>query len=89
MDNISFFLEKYANLGYKENKIKEIVANTVKEICLVELKKEQIKIQNNNIKIEIVGPEKSEIFINKEKILNKIKNKIEKTGENFYKEDIK
>ena len=89
MENISFFLEKYSKLGFKESKTKEIIIDSVKEVCFVELNKDQIKIQNENIKIETEGVEKSEIFINKEKILNKIKEKIEESGLFFHKEEIR
>jgi hypothetical protein len=71
MNNISLYLSKYLKLGFKDNKIKDLMAESIKEICDFEIDPKKIKIQNENLIIDVIGPEKSEIFINKEKIIKK------------------
>ena len=88
MNNISLFLQKYLSLGFKEEKIKNIIIETIKEVCNVEITKKQIKVTDQNINIEVFGAEKSEIFINKDKITEQIKSKISENGYNFSDREI-
>lgn len=83
MNNISLYLSKYLKIGFKDNKIKETFAESIKEVCDFEIDPKKIKIQKENLIIDCVGPEKSEIFINKENIIKKFGEKISELGYDF------
>lgn len=80
MNDISFYLKKYSNVGLESKTIKESVISSIKEICNIDIEYENIKINNKNLVINVLGPEKTEIFINKEKIQENIIKKINKKG---------
>lgn len=80
MQSIVFYLQKYSNLGFKESKIKNLLIESIKEVCNLEIDDTQIKILDNSIKISAIGAPKSEIFINKEKISEIFKQKMSDEG---------
>lgn len=82
MEKISFYLERYSNIGLKEKKIKNLLIESIKELCDINLLEEEIKISNNIIKINVSGVIKTEIFIKRENIKDLFYKKIE---ENSYK----
>ncbi len=72
MEQISFYLKKFENFGLKENNIKKVVVDCVRDIAGVEISDDDIEVSDNRIKINRTGVEKTEIFINKTKIEAKI-----------------
>lgn len=72
MQQISFYLKKFERLGLREKIIKDIVIDVIAEIVNVNLSASDIQLVRDQIKIKILGPAKSEIFINKNKIENTI-----------------
>lgn len=76
MDQISIYLEKFKNYGFKEIQQKELVIETIEELFDVKLERKNIKINNGEILISISGPLKSEIFIQKSKLIESIQNKL-------------
>ena len=72
MIEIKDLLAKFSNilLG-EENKI-ESVRSVIKEVVGLELKKEDIKIKNNTVFLNIKPIYKSEIFLKKDRILSKL-----------------
>lgn len=82
MEKISFYLEKYQEIGLKEQKIKNLLVQSIQEICHFEINSENIKFSNKIIKIDVIGSKKTEIFIQREKIKTLFYQKIE---ENSYK----
>jgi len=77
MEQISFYLKKFENLGLKESNIKKTVADCIKDATGIELSVEDIEVTNNQIKINKTGVEKTEIFIKKSKIESAIKEKLQ------------
>lgn len=68
MEKISFYLEKYQEIGLKEKKVKDLLIQSIQEICNFEINSEDIKFSNKIIKINVIGSKKTEIFIKREKI---------------------
>jgi hypothetical protein len=83
MNNISIYLSKYLNFGSKDKQIKIFFIESIKEISGIEVEENKIKISKNKIDINIQGPEKSEIFINKEKIKEKFEQKLNSSNLSF------
>jgi hypothetical protein len=83
MNNISILLEKYLSLGLKEKNIKQAISKSIEDNCGFTVDNKKIKIQNKTLKVEVFGSEKSEIFINKEKIQKQFKEEIKKLGYDF------
>ena len=80
MQNISFYLQKYAKIGFKEDGVKKCLLEAIKEACDIELLSEKIKISQETIFIHAVGIEKSEIFLNTKKIVELFNQKMEHLG---------
>jgi len=72
MDLIKVFLEKYKKLTNNHNLLRDIIIDSINNEIGLLLKKEDIKILNNIVYIKTNPILKSEIFINKEKIINSI-----------------
>ncbi|MCI5108666.1 MAG: hypothetical protein MRY49_02360 [Candidatus Pacebacteria bacterium] len=69
MDNLSGFLKKFKYLLHS----KEVVEKTVKEICEKNIGvSPDIKIRNTTCYIKNTGPVKSQVFINKDRIINEV-----------------
>lgn len=76
MDKISSLFLKYSSFLNNNFLIKEIIVNSIKDVTKITIDKNKISINGNNIKLKLTAVEKSEIFISKIKILEKInKNK--------------
>lgn len=89
MNNISFLLEKYLSLGLKEENIKKIIVESIKEGSGVDVDITKIKVQKNIIKInDVFGVQKSEIFINKNRIDELMKEKMKKEDYKFSDRDM-
>lgn len=75
MEQISFYLKKFDNLEIKGDRLKTKIIKIIKEELNIKLKKEDILILKTGvIKILKTGPQKTQIFLNK----NRLKEKIEK-----------
>lgn len=75
MEQISIYLEKFKKFGFKDVQIKELVVETIFELFNVVVERKNIKIENGKILIMVSGPLKSEIFINRTKVVETIKEK--------------
>lgn len=83
MWNISRYLHKFKNLTPKQDEVRESIINILKEDYNIEIDKENISYRNKKVFISTHPLIKNEIFINKKKLLDRIKEK------NVYKvEDI-
>ncbi len=80
MQNIAFYLQKYAKIGFKEEGVKKCLITAIKEVCNVDLDPIKIKITQETIHIHAVGIEKSEIFVNTKKIVDLFNQKMEYLG---------
>lgn len=73
MQNISFYFKKFENLEIFGDKAKTEIIKTIEEITGIKLtKKEVLVLKNNKIKILKIGPEKTIIFLNKQKIESRL-----------------
>lgn len=85
MEQISFYLKKFEKLGSNQKRTKEIIKEVLEKFK-IEINLDEIKIVNSRIIINKTGPEKSEIFINQNKIEQEINNKlINEFGRKFNK----
>lgn len=85
MENISIYLEKFKSLGFKERELKDVVIKVFKDKINVDLKRENIDLNNELMRINISGVEKSEFFIYKDLIQKEI---IKRVGDNRDFKDI-
>jgi hypothetical protein len=82
MQHLSFYLKKFENLGLKEKNIKLLVIETVKEFAGVELEESDLEFVRDKIRIKKTGPAKTEIFLNRNRIEEKINEKLNQDGGN-------
>ena len=75
MFNISQYLERFKNIGGTERGMKEAVCLSVKEVVGIDIEAKNIEIINGELLFKISPAMKNAIFIKKEKILAKIKEK--------------
>lgn len=75
MEQISFYLSKFNNLGFSEETYKKELIKIISNKCRVDLSESDIKIVRDKLIISKTGPEKTEIWLKKneiEKELNEI-----------------
>ncbi len=72
MNQISLFLKKYENLGFKEFDLKRKIIEVVKDEIGLELKQDDIKINEKEVRINTSGAAKSELLLKKRIIEEKI-----------------
>jgi hypothetical protein len=72
MKNIKDLLLKYSNFGVKEKEQKNNIVNVFKKYR-IDLNGKDIEIKNKILIIKISGPQKTEVVLNKNKILNEFK----------------
>ncbi|MFA6536424.1 MAG: hypothetical protein WCT25_03255 [Candidatus Paceibacterota bacterium] len=78
MFNISNFLSKFAKLGHGEQAIIEETKVAVQEVLHFSLEGKAIRFANGVVNISAPAVAKSEIFLHKEEILEKLRQKIQK-----------
>lgn len=76
MFNISTYLEKFKNFGQGEKLLKETVASIIKEAVGIEVETKNICFKNGEVLLKVSPAVKSLVYIKKESILKKIKDKI-------------
>ena len=76
MEHASIFLEKFKRFGFKDQILKETIIEVIKDEFDSELNRDDITMINGVVRINVTGPLKSEIFIKKEKIQNKVLEKL-------------
>lgn len=70
MDQISLYLKKYENLGFKDIELKRRVREILKKEFDADLLDDDIKIEEKTIRLNVSGALKAEIFL-KRSILEK------------------
>lgn len=68
LQNIELYLKKFADFGLKETLLKEEIIKAIKEETNVDLKEEDLSIQNGIVRVNVSGSAKTEIFIKKKNI---------------------
>ena len=82
MFNISQYLEKFKNIGQGERQIKEVIVLCIKNIVGIEIEGKNIIIKNGEVIIKASPAIKNAIYIKKEDILQRLKEKgIENVGD--------
>jgi frataxin-like iron-binding protein CyaY len=69
MKNIKDLLLKYSNFGQKEKEQKNNIIEVFKKYR-IDLNKKDIEIKNKILNIRIRGPQKTEVILNKRRILS-------------------
>lgn len=69
---LSSLLERYRNLTPTDSLKKEAVLDVITKCFSINLKKDDISIQNNIVYLKISPKLKSEVFLNKKKILESL-----------------
>ncbi|MDP2593384.1 MAG: hypothetical protein Q8P52_01905 [bacterium] len=73
MNPISFYLEKFKNLGLSEKAQKDTVAEVASQILNTPIISSQVQIKNGEIKIAgLSASAKQTLFLNKDLFLSKI-----------------
>lgn len=85
MNQISVYLSKFKNLGLEENLIKNQVLEVFNNKFSFDLKREQVEYKNGNLKINISGPQKTEIVLKKEEIVKVLNKEFEKINTKIFK----
>lgn len=75
MFNISSYLEKFKNIGQEEKSVKETILFVIKEVTGVVVEGKNIKIKNREVSLSVSPAVKNTIYIKKDIILNRIKEK--------------
>jgi hypothetical protein len=75
MFNIASYLDKFKNLGLKERLLKELIKEAVKEATRVNIEIKDINIKKDEIIFKVSPAIKNTLYIKKELILSKIKEK--------------
>ena len=84
MIEIKDLLLKFGNILLKEEVKKDLIRETISKAINFEIKKEDIKIKNNVIYLNIKPIYKNEIFLKKDEIFNELKILLaQKTPEKF------
>ncbi len=68
MNQISLYLKKYENFGFKEADLKKKIIEIVKKETGIELDKENISVKDMTANINVSGAAKAELFM-KRKII--------------------
>lgn len=63
MEQISFYLKKFENIGFNEGVYKRELIKIIKNKCNICLKEEDIQIINDKLIVKKIGSEKTEIWL--------------------------
>lgn len=75
MFNIAQYLEKFKVIGQGERFVKEIIQTIIKEVVGIEVDKKNIILKNGEVTFKVSPGVKNAIYIKKESILSKVKEK--------------
>jgi len=75
MFNIQSYLAKFKNIGQEERLQKEAISSSIKEVSNIEIELKNIFVKNGEVNLKISPAMKNTIFIKKDIILAKIKEK--------------
>ena len=81
MQQISIFLDKYKKFGFKNQIIKEVLIEIIKKRFNTELERGDIDVKNGEVRINVSGPIKSEIFIYKDSIKEDLNRLLDKNSQ--------
>lgn len=70
------FLSRFKKLGLPNETIRKMAIEVIYNICAVNVSLEDVSYRDGVVYIKLSGAPKSEIYINKQKILKELENKI-------------
>lgn len=73
MFNIQLYLEKFKNIGQSEKLLNTAVLEVIKEVTGINLDYKNVSVKSGELFLKVSPGIRSAIFIKKELILNKIK----------------
>jgi hypothetical protein len=73
MKKISELIEKFKTVGLKEHQIKDELIKILKEDFKVEVERKHLEIKEKILTLRISGPQKTEIILHRNKIIEKLK----------------
>ena len=76
MENISIYLQKFKNFGAGDRAVKEKVIAVIKKLTGEELDSKLINLKDGEIRINVSGPMKSELYILKKQIEKELEKKL-------------
>lgn len=76
MESISLYLLKFKNLGVSEKRTKETIIRVIKNELGFEIEKDLIIVRDNEVRIKVTGPLKSELFMRKDSIQKQIESSL-------------
>ena len=72
MFNVGNFLDKFKNIGFKEILLKEKIVKVVNELTAAGITLKDVTIKNGIVSIKVHSLGKSELYMKKRRILEKI-----------------
>ena len=78
MQNLSGFLKKFSYLLHNKNVLTGVVQEVCDTVAGVYLKKEEIKLKGTTLTVNVSAPQKTQLFISKERILKEIEARVGK-----------
>ncbi len=77
MFNIASYLDKFKDIGQGEKLLKQVIIEVVKEMIGVKIEAKSISMKNGELFLKVSPAIKNLIYIKKEAILSKLKEKTE------------
>ena len=77
MFNITSYLEKFKNLGQGERLVKEMICLVIGEVVHIDLTPAEVQVKNGEVLLKVSPAVKNVIYIKKEAILKKLREKTE------------
>lgn len=72
MFNISIYLDKFKNIESKDSGLKNIIADSIKNVLKIDINKKNIEVRNGTVYLKVNPVVKNEIFINKPNIIKEL-----------------
>lgn len=76
MKELSLLLQKFKNLGLVEHKIKDSFLEILKNEIDLELQRKDLEFKERKLRVNLFGPQKTEIILKKPYLLSKLNEKI-------------
>lgn len=78
MKDLSSLLQKFKNLGFEEHQIKDKFIEILQKKYNKNLTRKELDIKDRILIIKVSGPFKTEILLNKNKLLEELNSSLEK-----------
>lgn len=72
MQDVSGFLKKFSHLLKKKDNLNSVIVGAVKDVTGITLNKKDFNVKRSVLYINLLGSQKSQIFISKNRIIKNI-----------------